>query len=97
MGENRSQFELEPDIAGSGRNHYKRKAKSAVAERKQQQLLYLSQADVEAIGLSMAEIIMGLDTRFARGMRAACRCHRSPALKPGQARSFMPCWRTSLR
>jgi ornithine cyclodeaminase/alanine dehydrogenase len=62
MDENRSQ--AEPDIAGASRNNYERESKLAVAERKGRQLLYLSQADVEAVGLSMAEIITALEHAF---------------------------------
>jgi ornithine cyclodeaminase/alanine dehydrogenase len=79
MGKNRSQLELEPDIAESSRNNYERESKSAVAERKRQQLLYLSQADVEDVGLSMAEIITALERAFRE--KAEGRVQMPP--KPG--------------
>jgi ornithine cyclodeaminase/alanine dehydrogenase len=62
IGKNRAQAEA--DIAEPSRNNYERESKSAVAERKGGQLLYLSQADVEAVGLSMAEIITALEHAF---------------------------------
>ena len=59
-------------------------------------LLYLSQADVESVRLTMAEIIDLLKQRSRRKARAAWRCHPSLASTPARVTiSSTPCQPTS--
>ena len=53
------------------------------------QLLYLSQADVEAIGLSMAEIIEGLEVAFRAKGEGRVEMPPKPGIHPGGGDNFI--------
>jgi ornithine cyclodeaminase/alanine dehydrogenase-like protein (mu-crystallin family) len=53
------------------------------------QLLYLSQADVEAVGLTMAEIIQTLETAFREKGEGRVEMPPKPGIHPGQGDNFI--------
>jgi ornithine cyclodeaminase/alanine dehydrogenase-like protein (mu-crystallin family) len=53
------------------------------------QLLYLSQSDVEAVGLTMAEIIQALETAFREKGEGRVEMPPKPGIHPGQGDNFI--------
>jgi ornithine cyclodeaminase/alanine dehydrogenase-like protein (mu-crystallin family) len=52
------------------------------------QLLYLSQSDVEAVGLTMAEIIQTLEAAFREKGEGRVEMPPKPGIHPGQGDNF---------
>jgi ornithine cyclodeaminase/alanine dehydrogenase-like protein (mu-crystallin family) len=64
------------------------------------QLLYLSQSDVEAVGLTMAEIIQALETAFREKGEGRVEMPPKPGIHPGQGDNFihaMPAYIPALK
>jgi ornithine cyclodeaminase/alanine dehydrogenase-like protein (mu-crystallin family) len=64
------------------------------------QLLYLSQSDVEAVGLTMAEIIQALETAFREKGEGHVEMPPKPGIHPGQGDNFihaMPAYIPALK
>jgi ornithine cyclodeaminase/alanine dehydrogenase-like protein (mu-crystallin family) len=61
----------------------------------QPKLLYLSQADIGAVGLTMREIIDALEVAFKEKGRDGCRCRPSRASTGPPTPLFTPCRPTS--
>ena len=57
----------------------------------EQRILYLSRADVEAVGVTMAEIIDALEVAFREHGLGTSRCRRSLASIPAPMRSSTRC------